>query len=82
MASRTTTISGQIQGFIKGGAYFGSISLKQEVWGTQSLRSYRVTSFLKRKMIPIMKFASHIATDAKVNNILRFSEVGGIQDLG
>ena len=29
-----TAISGQIQGFVKGGAYFSSRSLKQRVWGS------------------------------------------------
>ena len=54
----TATIR-QIQGFVKGGAYFSSRSLKQGVWVTQYPRSYRVTIFLKSKMISIMKFASH-----------------------
>ena len=34
---------------MKGGAYSRSRSLKQEVWGTASPRSYRVTLFLKSK---------------------------------
>ena len=42
-------LSGRIQGFVKGEAYFSSRSLKQGVWGTQSPGSYRATSFLKSK---------------------------------
>ena len=34
VVSITTAISGHIQGFVKGGAYLSSISLKQEVWGS------------------------------------------------
>ena len=42
-------------------AYSGTRSLKQEVWGTASLRSYRAT-FLKSKNDATVKFGSHIAT--------------------
>ena len=49
-------------GFVKGGVYFRTRSLKQGVWEMQSPRSDRVTIFHRAKMIPIMKFASHIVT--------------------
>ena len=48
--------SGQIEEFVKEGAYFSSRSLKQRVWRMQFPRNYRSKNML------IMKFASHIAT--------------------
>ena len=33
-------------------------------------------------MIPIMRFASYIVTSARLTNIPRFSEIGGLQGLG
>ena len=52
-------MSGQIQGFVKGGAYSSSRSLKQRVWGRNPPKAI---GLLYLKMIPTMKFASHIAT--------------------
>ena len=58
----TVTISRQIQGVVKGGAYSSSRSLKQGVWGTAPLKSFRVTLFLKSKNDATMKFGHIIIT--------------------
>ena len=47
---------------LKGGAYSSSRSLKQGVWGCSHPEAIGLLYFYRAKIMPTMKFASHIAT--------------------